>query len=163
MNENFENKESIAIKNEKAELNFIRRVAASIIDHFIVFSLMTLIILPFKKFIFINLFGGMFLLYFVVTTLLLIQTFFCIFEFTLKGQTPGKKITGLKAVDESGAALNFKQIFIRNFSRGTYLFPLFFVLPDLLTYLFSKDHKRIGDFLAGSIVVKTNYDRTNNI
>lgn len=69
----------------------------------------------------------------------------------LDGQSIGKKVLGLRAVDEHGAALtgNFGPAVLRN---AVLLIP-FFPLVELIVLLTNKDQLRLGDQWAKTKVV----------
>ncbi len=84
-----------------------------------------------------------------------------IFEAFWSGRTPGKKIMGLRVLRDGGYPLNFLASAVRNLLRivDFGLIPLtamplaLFGLPGLISIFFSPTYKRIGDYLAGTIVV----------
>jgi uncharacterized RDD family membrane protein YckC len=96
---------------------------------------------------------------------------FC--EFTLNGQTVGKRVLGIRAIDRRGGPLSAQSIIARNFLREIELWlPLTSVLTlsnaglqDLLTIgwllilsafpLFTKDVTRLGDLAAGTWVIQS--------
>ena len=75
--------------------------------------------------------------------------YFIFFEHMMNGQTIGKRILGLRVIQENGEPANFFQILIRGFLRSSVdsLYIGIFVI------LFSKKHKRLGDMAAGTIVI----------
>ncbi|GDX40727.1 hypothetical protein LBMAG21_10190 [Armatimonadota bacterium] len=84
-----------------------------------------------------------------------------IFEALWSGRTPGKKIMGLRVLRDGGYPLNFLSSAVRNLLRivDFGLIPLgaaplvLFGVPGLISIFFSPTYKRIGDYLAGTIVV----------
>lgn len=85
-------------------------------------------------------------------------TYFLASEWFLGGQSLGKRLFHLRVVREGGYALNFGASFLRNVARlvdilpGTYLVGLFSVL-------LSARRKRLGDLIAGTIVVRHGRDK----
>lgn len=83
------------------------------------------------------------------------------FEAFWSGRTPGKKIMGLRVLRDGGYPLNFLASAVRNLLRivDFGLVPLtamplaLFGLPGLICIFFSPTYKRIGDYVAGTIVV----------
>ena len=75
--------------------------------------------------------------------------YFIFFEHIMNGQTIGKRILGLRVIQENGEPANFFQILIRGFLRSSVdsLYIGIFII------LFSKKHKRLGDMAAGTIVI----------
>ncbi len=105
--------------------------------------------------------------------LFLIWTFyFPIFELAWQGQTPGKRLLGIRAVDARGGPLRAEAVLARNIARqfevllpilapilvgGGWVFvaSLGWILVLWLLPLFNKDRMRVGDMIAGTIVVRT--------
>jgi uncharacterized RDD family membrane protein YckC len=95
----------------------------------------------------------------LLTGLLLLGVFFVIFgyhfffELTMNGQTIGKRIAGIRVRQEGGYAPGFWNILLRNLIRPIDFFPSFYGLGFVAMFL-SKKAKRLGDYAAGTIVVK---------
>ncbi|MTI61199.1 MAG: RDD family protein [Firmicutes bacterium] len=75
--------------------------------------------------------------------------YYIFMELNMNGRTPGKKILKLRTIRNNGQSLTLKHSAIRN---------LFRVFLDMLgvgvvSIFFTKEHKRIGDFAAATIVV----------
>jgi len=72
-----------------------------------------------------------------------------LFEMLLNGQTPGKKILGLRAIRENGMPVTLAHSLIRNIFKLTvdiFGFGFFFIL-------FSKKCRRLGDVAASTVVI----------
>lgn len=79
--------------------------------------------------------------------------YFIVFEALWNGQTPGKKLLGLRVVRDGGYAIDFGTSLIRNLIRvGEQL--VFYYLLSAISALVSKENKRLGDIAAGTIVVR---------
>ena len=78
--------------------------------------------------------------------------YFLIFEIITKGQTPGKKIFGLRTIRANGQPITFIQSIIRNVVRVT----LDNMGLGVIMMLFTKNHTRLGDMLASTIVISEN-------
>lgn len=89
----------------------------------------------------------------IVALFLVIIGYFIFFEATRNGQTPGKKALGLRVVREEGGPVDASGAVIRNLVRVIEL-TLGFHLSSVLFILFSPKYKRLGDYAAGTIVVK---------
>jgi uncharacterized RDD family membrane protein YckC len=76
-----------------------------------------------------------------------------ILEWFWRGQTVGKRLLGLRVVDEQGLKLQFSQVLIRNLLRFVDMLPLFYVVGGL-TSLLSTRAQRLGDWAATTIVVR---------
>lgn len=75
--------------------------------------------------------------------------YFLIAELKMNGRTPGKKILKLRTIRNNGEPITFKHSALRN------LFKVFidsYGIGVALIYL-NKDHKRIGDFVASTMVI----------
>ncbi len=89
--------------------------------------------------------------------ILLIALFFAewlyptVFE-ALKGATPGKMVMGLYVTMDDGTALTWQASLVRNLLRLVDFFP-FFYITGLICALSNHQFKRLGDLVAGSIVV----------
>ena len=68
------------------------------------------------------------------------------------GKTIGKKLTGIRVIQENGHGITFLSSFIRNFLRLIDSLPAGYVVGILFIYGHPK-HKRLGDIVAGTIVV----------
>lgn len=75
--------------------------------------------------------------------------YFIAMELTTNGQTLGKKLMKLRAIRSNGQALTLKHSAIRN------LFRIFIDMLGIgaIMIFFSKQHKRLGDIAASTIVI----------
>lgn len=72
-----------------------------------------------------------------------------LFEVSRWGATPGKKIVGIRVVNEAGGAITIGQAMIRNFIRSIEI-----MLPLLpMVAFFNPRFQRLGDLAAGTLVV----------
>lgn len=69
------------------------------------------------------------------------------------GQTVGKRAMGLRVMQESGVRVGFYQSLLRNLARPVDRLPLFYLVGGAAA-LFSERQQRLGDMLAGTIVVR---------
>ncbi len=88
------------------------------------------------------------LIYFVVTF-----GYFVTFETFDGGRSIGKRALGIKVTRLDGAGVNFKASLVRNLVRVLYLFPVFYIVDGALI-IGSRRNQRLGDFLAGTLVVR---------
>ena len=79
--------------------------------------------------------------------------YFVVFETLWSGQTPGKRAFKLRAVQVSGARIGFKASMIRNLVRIVDLLPSFY-LVGILAVVLSTKNQRLGDMVAGTVVVR---------
>lgn len=92
---------------------------------------------------------------------LLIFLLFCLFwgywaafEALWNGQTPGKRWAGIRVIKETGRPINAFEAIARNLLRPVDLFP--FLPPyavGIVTMLLNSKNRRLGDFVAGTLVV----------
>src|SRR5512143_2174707 len=81
--------------------------------------------------------------------------YFVAFESLWNGQTPGKRIMRLRVVREDGRPVRFFEVFVRNLLRLVVDFmPAPTYALGVISIIFSARSKRIGDFVAGTVVVK---------
>jgi uncharacterized RDD family membrane protein YckC len=124
-----------------------------------------------------DLIGGGWVVPFVMVFTFLLQNFYFIFfELRWRGATPGKRAMGVRVVDRRGGALSVDAVVARNLVRDLEVFlPLQALLaPELLIAhapgwalllasawlflfalmpLFNRDRLRVGDMVAGTLVV----------
>ena len=118
-------------------------------------------------------FGGMLLHYSAVPRLgsaiaiaalsialfLLFFGYFIFFETRWNGETPGKRMIGVRVMRDGGFPIDFMGAVIRNLIR-TLEFGLGFYAVSAVVMLLSPENKRLGDFAAGTIVVRNLRSRT---
>lgn len=75
------------------------------------------------------------------------------FETVWSGQTVGKKVFGLRVLQESGVRIGFWHAALRNLARPVDRLPVFYLIGGATAFLSSRQ-QRLGDILAGTIVVK---------
>jgi uncharacterized RDD family membrane protein YckC len=78
--------------------------------------------------------------------------YFAFFEIIWKGQTPGKRLTGIRVIKNSGRGLNVYEVIGRNLMRGVDWLPSMYVV-GIIAMMISRQNQRLGDHLVGSIVV----------
>ena len=81
--------------------------------------------------------------------------YFVFFETIWSGQTPGKRIMRLRVVREDGRPVRFFEVFVRNLLRVALdLQPFLSYAIGVVSIIFSPRSKRVGDYVAGTVVVK---------
>ena len=89
----------------------------------------------------------------ILISMFLIEWFYpVVFELLADGSTPGKKQFGLRVVHDNGTPVTASGSVIRNLLRVVDFLPLLYAL-GLLSMLIQRDFKRLGDLVAGTIVV----------
>lgn len=76
-----------------------------------------------------------------------------VFEALWSGQTVGKRALGLRVIQESGVRIGFLQAALRNLTRPVDRLPLLYLVGGF-TALVTRSQQRLGDLLAGTIVVR---------
>jgi uncharacterized RDD family membrane protein YckC len=79
--------------------------------------------------------------------------YFIIFEAFWSGQTPGKRVLGVRVVRDGGYPIDFGAALVRNLVRVGEL-SLGFYAFSAISMLVSPENKRLGDLAAGTIVVR---------
>lgn len=74
-------------------------------------------------------------------------------EWLLDGQSPGKRLIGLRVVRDGGYALTLSASLIRNIARIVDMLPGPY-LVGLIAMVMSREHKRLGDLMAGTTVIR---------
>jgi uncharacterized RDD family membrane protein YckC len=75
-----------------------------------------------------------------------------VFELSLRGATPGKRMLGLQVVMDSGLPVTPAASIIRNLLRAADFMPFLYTC-GVLAMLWRPDFKRLGDMAAGTLVV----------
>jgi uncharacterized RDD family membrane protein YckC len=82
-----------------------------------------------------------------------------VWEVATRGLTPGKRMAGLQTVSRNGGAPGVGSLLTRNVFRLVDSFPIAYAL-GLLTTMVTRNHVRIGDLAAGTLLVYTRNDTT---
>lgn len=77
--------------------------------------------------------------------------YFAAFEVLWKGQTPGKRVAGIRVIKDTGRPVNVFEAITRNVLRA--VDSLLFYGVGVVTMLLNSRNRRLGDFVAGSLVV----------
>jgi uncharacterized RDD family membrane protein YckC len=78
--------------------------------------------------------------------------YYALFEIFWKGQTPGKRYAGIRVMKNSGRPVNAFEAITRNLMRAVDSLPGFYGV-GVVTMMLNKQSRRLGDFVAGTIVV----------
>lgn len=79
--------------------------------------------------------------------------YFAIFEAIWNGQTPGKRSVGIRVIKNSGRPITPAESVARNMLRIVDQMPTLYA-TGIVSMLLSKQNRRLGDFVAGTIVVR---------
>jgi uncharacterized RDD family membrane protein YckC len=145
------------------------RFSSYIIDFFIYILLIILMFYLFYYFDMLNDLSEVFdqeyfaaLSYFFIFVLFFLFRwgYFIFFETVFNGKTIGKMIFRLRTIHYQGKYLDIKAIILRNFTRLIDELPFALIIivpiPALFCIIFSRHFRRIGDLIAGTVVVKEN-------
>ncbi|MFY9573226.1 MAG: RDD family protein [Blastocatellia bacterium] len=148
---------------ERVELHYVlanvgNRFLAAAIDHLIQIVAILVIIVAAGAFSGWQLFSAMNVWAAAITVLAVFAIYwgyFVVFETLWSGQTPGKRMMRLRVVREDGRPVRFFEVFVRNILRVTIdLLPAPSYAIGVVSIIFSARSKRVGDFVAGTVVVK---------
>jgi len=78
--------------------------------------------------------------------------YFALFESLWNGQTPGKRWTRLRVIKDSGRPITPYDAILRNLLRTVDALPTLYA-TGIISILFSRENKRVGDFAAGTVVI----------
>jgi uncharacterized RDD family membrane protein YckC len=88
----------------------------------------------------------------IVGFFLIYYGYFAFFEAAWNGQTPGKRFNQLRVMKDDGRPISAYDAIARNLLRIVDQLPVFYGVA-ILSVIFSKQNKRLGDFVAGTVVV----------
>jgi uncharacterized RDD family membrane protein YckC len=88
---------------------------------------------------------------------LLYWGYYSLFEAFWNGQTPGKRLLKIRVIKDSGRQITLFEALARNLIRVIDMLPSFY-LVGVITMLCNKEQKRLGDLVAGTIVVHERSD-----
>src|SRR6266704_3280077 len=90
----------------------------------------------------------------ILTVFLLFWGYFLLFEAFNDGRTPGKRLMGIRVLMDTGHPLTFTAAAVRNLVRIVDMQPVLTYLVGLGFVLFHPQNKRLGDIVAGTVVVR---------
>ena len=79
--------------------------------------------------------------------------YYALFEIIWNGQTPGKRVIGIRVVKDSGRPLTPAESIGRNLMRIVDWLPFLYAI-GIVSAVLTKENKRLGDLVAGSLVVR---------
>ena len=91
------------------------------------------------------------------TSFLVLFGYFTLYEAFWSGQTPGKRALQVRVIKVGGYPIGFVESFIRNLIRLLDLMPTAYGV-GIITMFISTHSRRLGDYAAGTIVVKERVD-----
>jgi uncharacterized RDD family membrane protein YckC len=87
--------------------------------------------------------------------------YFTLFEAFWNGRTPGKRVARIRVIQRSGRAIGLFESMARNFIRYIDMFP--WLVPyavGVVAIFATRDHQRLGDLAAGTLVVRDRIEET---
>jgi uncharacterized membrane protein SpoIIM required for sporulation/uncharacterized RDD family membrane protein YckC len=90
----------------------------------------------------------------VLVQFALLWGYYVLFEGLMDGQTPGKRLHRIRVVREGGYSVTFGASAVRNLIRVLDMQPLFLYLVGMISVLATRRGRRLGDIVAGTIVVR---------
>jgi uncharacterized membrane protein SpoIIM required for sporulation len=84
--------------------------------------------------------------------------YFVAFELAWSGQTPGKRLAGLRVIADDGRHVEWRRVVLRNLLRAVDMWPPPFYAVGAITGLVHPRGKRLGDVVAETFVVHDDLD-----
>jgi uncharacterized RDD family membrane protein YckC len=78
--------------------------------------------------------------------------YFAFFEILWQGKTPGKRVAGIRVIHQSGRPMTAIECIGRNLMRAVDILPGMYGV-GLVSMMCSSQNRRLGDYVAGTIVV----------
>lgn len=91
---------------------------------------------------------------FIFVSFVIVWGYFALFEGLWQGRTPGKRRAGIRAVMDTGAPITFQAALIRGLVRIVDYQPGISGIVGLVCIMVHPQAKRLGDLVAGTIVVR---------
>ncbi|HTC42765.1 MAG TPA: RDD family protein [Candidatus Acidoferrales bacterium] len=88
----------------------------------------------------------------ILLIFLLNSGYFALFEIFWNGQTPGKRYAQIRVIKDDGRPIGAYEAIVRNALRLVDMLPAMYGI-GLLSIFVSRQSKRLGDFVAGTVVV----------
>ena len=89
---------------------------------------------------------------FTLAIFLLNWGYFTLFEAFSGGRTPGKRVARIRVIQKSGRAIGIFESMARNFIRYVDQIPFFYAVGVIAVFA-TRQHQRLGDLAAGTLVV----------
>src|ERR1035437_7266813 len=84
---------------------------------------------------------------------LLFWGYFTLFEAFWNGRTPGKRVARIRVIQRSGRAIGLFESMARNLVRYVDFLPFFYGVGVIAVFV-TRQHQRLGDLAAGTLVVR---------
>ncbi|MCH8295865.1 RDD family protein [Candidatus Poribacteria bacterium] len=96
-----------------------------------------------------------------IITFTILWGYYIIFDLVKNGQSPGKRLLKLRVIKENGYPISFADSAIRNLVRIVDFLPAFYGV-GMVVMMFDKKWRRLGDFAAGTLVIREHIDLNPN-
>ncbi|MBI4565540.1 MAG: RDD family protein [Planctomycetes bacterium] len=91
--------------------------------------------------------------FFVILLFVDVWGYSILFEIFMRGQTPGKRLLRIRVIRDGGYALAPGEVIVRNLMRIVDFLPWGY-LAGLTVMFLNRQNKRIGDYVAGTLVIR---------
>lgn len=99
---------------------------------------------------------ALFVVVLLSSSALLSIAYFVALEVAWRGQSVGKRLTGLRVIRTGGGTVGFTEAAVRNLLRLIDWLPALYMVGALFIF-FSRHCQRVGDFAAGTLVVRERF------
>jgi uncharacterized RDD family membrane protein YckC len=96
---------------------------------------------------------------YVLVLFLLNWGYFTLFEAFWGGRTPGKRVARIRVIQQSGRPIGLFESMARNFIRYVDQIPFFYAV-GVIAMFSTRQHQRLGDLAAGTLVVRDREQET---
>jgi uncharacterized RDD family membrane protein YckC len=100
---------------------------------------------------------GFILALYALINFLIFWGYYVLFEYLWNGQTPGKRLVHIRVVRMDGNPAGIVEVMVRNLVRIVDFLPSGYGL-GMLVMFFNRQARRLGDFAAGTLVIKERAD-----
>lgn len=91
---------------------------------------------------------------FLFSIFLLFWGYFTLFEAFWNGRTPGKRVARIRVIQRSGRAIGIIESMTRNLIRYIDMQPFPLYAVGVISIFATRQHQRLGDMAAGTLVVR---------
>lgn len=138
------------------------RFMAAFLDSLIQGGILVLVFLLAVSMLSVNLFNDKSRIWALAALFLIVFAvmwgYYALFETLWKGQTPGKRWAGIRVIKDSGRPISAFEAIARNLVRVVDYLPGFYGI-GVVTMMLNRKNQRLGDFVAGTLVVHESSDR----
>jgi uncharacterized RDD family membrane protein YckC len=100
---------------------------------------------------------GLLIALYALINFLIYWGYYVLFEYLWNGQTPGKRLVHIRVVRTDGNPAGMVEVMVRNLVRIVDFLPSGYGL-GILVMFFNRQARRLGDFAAGTLVIKERAD-----